>query len=75
MLHHPGMADQNDRQDTAIFIKKVITWWQIINVRGMGADVRHRNELEEVFTYPEDLKPFLNLLKWYLKWQVQSKIA
>ena len=54
LLNHPGMADQNDREGTAIFIQKVITWWKIINLKGKGADVRHRNELEAVFTVPED---------------------
>ena len=54
LLNHPGMADQNDREGTAIFIQKVITWWKIINVRGKGADIRHRNKLEAVFTDPED---------------------
>ena len=48
------MADQNDREGTAIFIQQVITWWEIINVRGKGAGISHRNELEAVFTDPED---------------------
>lgn len=54
ILNHPGMKDQNDREDTAIFIKKVMTWWTIMNVKGKGVDIRHRNELEAVFTDPED---------------------
>ena len=33
LLNHPDIADQNDREGTAIFIQTMITWWKIINVR------------------------------------------
>ena len=32
----------------------MITWWKIIKVRGKGADIRHVNESEAMFTDPED---------------------
>ena len=36
LLIHPGMADVEDVQDNAVFIKKIVTWWKIINVKGLG---------------------------------------
>ena len=39
LLCHPGMADE-DTKNTAIFIKKVLTWWKIMNVKGTGAAFR-----------------------------------
>ena len=60
LLCHPGMADE-DTKDTAIFIKKVLTWWKIMNVKGTGADVRHRDPLEEVIRDPSDYR--LNILQ------------
>ena len=44
LLCHPGMADE-DTKDTPIFIKNVLTWWKIMIVKGIDADVRHRDPL------------------------------
>ena len=38
------MADVEDVQDTAVFIKKIVTW-EIINVKGLRADIRHNDAL------------------------------
>ena len=56
LLLHPGMSDVENVQDTAIFIKKVLTWWKIINVKGPGAGIRHNDPLEEVIRDPRDTR-------------------
>ena len=39
------MADVEGVQDTAVIIKKIVTWWKIISVKGLGADIRHNDRL------------------------------
>ena len=29
LLNHPGVSNVEDVQNTAIFLKKVITWWKV----------------------------------------------
>ena len=44
LLTHPAIS-QEDVNDTAIFIKKVVEWWKIINVRALFADTKHNEPL------------------------------
>ena len=37
------MKDVEGVEDTSIFIKKVIEFWKIMNVKGLGADRRHKD--------------------------------
>ena len=46
LLIHPGMAD---------FIKKIVTWWKIVNVKGLGADIRYNDPLG-VIKNPQDTR-------------------
>ena len=56
LLIHPCVADVEDVQNTAVFIKKIVTWWKIINVKGLGADIRNNNPLEGVIKDPHDTR-------------------
>ena len=56
LLNHPGMSNAEDVQNTAIFLKKVITWWKVINVKALGADTRHNEPLQAVIRDPEDAR-------------------
>ena len=54
LLNHTGMANVDGVHDTATFIKKVISWWKIVNVKALGADIRHNDDLEGVIKNPLD---------------------
>ena len=41
LLNHSGVGD--GKEETALFLSKVITWWKICNVQGKGANVRHND--------------------------------
>ena len=41
------MADVEDVQDNAVFIKKIVTWWKIINIKGLGAEKRHNEDPQD----------------------------
>ena len=56
LLNHPGMSNVEDVQNTAIFLKKVITWWKVINVKASGAGTRHNEPLQAVIRDPEDAR-------------------
>ena len=56
LLNHPGMLNVADVEDTGIFLKKVITWWKVINVKALGADTRHNDPLQAVIRDPEDAR-------------------
>ena len=53
LITHPSLAAK-EVQDTAIFLKKVITWWKIVNVKALGADVRHNDPLQAAISDPHD---------------------
>ena len=50
---HPGLQDR-DVKGTAFFIEKVVSMWKILNVKGLGKDIRHNNPLEAVIRSPDD---------------------
>ena len=56
LLTHPKMKDVEWVEDTSIFIKKVIEFWKIMNVKGLGADRRHNDPLEKVIEDPDDYR-------------------
>ena len=60
LLIHPKMKDIEGVEDTSIFIKKVIEFWKIMNVKGLGADRRHNDPLEKVSEDPDDYRLDLN---------------
>ena len=53
LITHPSLAAE-EVQDTAIFLKKVITWWKIVNVKALGANVRHNDPLQAAISDPHD---------------------
>ena len=52
LLNHSGVGD--GKEETALFLSKVITWWKICNVKGKGANVRHNDPLQAVISDPND---------------------
>ena len=54
LLNHPGMANLDGVHDTATFIKQVISWWEIVNVKALAVDIRHNDDLEGVIKNPLD---------------------
>ena len=50
------MKDVEGVEDPSIFIKKVIEFWKIMNVKGLGADRRHNDPLEKVIEDPDDYR-------------------
>ena len=66
LLTHPSL-DIAEVEDTAAFLKIVITWWKILNVKAYGADVRHNDPLRAVIENPDDnrLLFLLQLVIWH----------
>ena len=62
LLTHPSL-DIAEVEDTAAFLKIVITWWKILNVKAYGADVRHNDPLRAVIENPDE-----NRLLFYCNW-------
>ena len=56
LLTHPKMKDVEGVEDTGIFIKKVIDFFKIMNVKGLGADTRHNDPREKVIEDPSDYR-------------------
>ena len=52
LLTHPEMNE--NIEDTAIFLNKVIIWWKILNVKARGADIRHTGPLKAPISSPDD---------------------
>jgi len=47
LLTHPALK-RNDVEDTASFLKIVINWWKILNVKCCGVDVRFNDPFQAV---------------------------
>ena len=45
-INHLGMRNVDGREHTAAFIKIVVNWWKIVNVKSTGVDVRFNNKLQ-----------------------------
>ena len=54
LLNHPEMKNVEGVEETALFIKKVLNWWKILNVKSKGKDIRHRDEFEAVVSDKKD---------------------
>ena len=52
LLTHPGMKEVEAVHDTALFIRKVVTFWKILNVKSLGG-VRRNDRLQAVISDPE----------------------
>ena len=61
LLTHTRMKEVEGVHDTALFIKKVVTFWKIVNVKFLGEDVRRNDPLKAVISDPED--PRLKTIK------------
>ena len=48
------MKEVEGVHDRALFIKKVVTFWKILNVKSLGEDVRRNDPLQAVISDPED---------------------
>ena len=48
------MRNVDGREHTAAFIKIVVNWWKILNVKSIGVDVRFNNKLQAVVQDPLD---------------------
>ena len=54
IINHPGMRNVNGCKHTAAFIKIVVNWWKVLNVKSIGVDVRFNNNLQAVVQDPLD---------------------
>ena len=48
IINHPGMRNVDGRGYTAAFIKIVVNWWKILNIKSRSVDVRFNNKLQAV---------------------------
>ena len=48
------MRNVDGREHTAVFIKILVNWWKISNVKSIGVDVRFNNKLQAVVQDPLD---------------------
>ena len=48
IINHPSMRNVDGREQTAAFIKIVVNWWKILNVKSIGVEVRFNNKLQAV---------------------------
>ena len=51
---HPKMSTIEGREDTAEFIRIVVNFWKIMNIKGTGADIRHNDPREKAIDDPND---------------------
>ena len=69
IIDHPGMRKVDGREHTAAFVKIIVNWWKILNVKSIGVDVRFNNKLQAVVQEPLDerLKVILQFGKMALQ--------
>ena len=58
-------------EHTAAFIKIVVNWWKILNVKGIGVDVRVNNKLQAAVQDPLDER--LNTILQFGEMALQMK--
>ena len=46
IINHPVMRNVDGREHTAAFIKIVVNWWKIVNVKSIRIHVRFNNKLQ-----------------------------
>ena len=54
LLNHPGMKDEVGVDSTTLFIKKVIIFWKIVNVKSLGEYARLNDPLRATISDPND---------------------
>ena len=62
LLSHPSLGESLKVKDTARFIKLVLTWWNIVNVKATSMDIHRRDPLRAPISDPDDdrLQTLLN---------------
>ena len=53
LLAHPSL-NIDEVKDTAAFLKLVIKWWKILNIKAYGADVKHNDPIQAVVKNLDD---------------------
>ena len=71
IINHPRMRNVEGREHTAAFIKIVVNWWKISNVKSIGVDVRFNNKLQAVVQDPLDER--LNTILQFGEMALQMK--
>ena len=71
IINHPRMRNVDGREYTATFIKIVVNWWKILNVKSIGVDVRFNNKLQTVVQDPLDKR--LNTILQFGEMVLQMK--
>ena len=71
IIKRPGMRNVDGREHTAAFIKIVVNWWKILNVKSIGVDVRFNNKLQAVVQDPLD--EMLNTILQFGEMALQMK--
>ena len=63
---HPKLEDNDG---TIKFVERILKMWKILNVRTVGKDIRHNNDLEAVINSPDDsrLQHLLGMADWFLE--------
>ena len=63
------MRKVDGREHTAAFVKIIVNWWKILNVKSIGVDVRFNNKSQAVVQEPLDerLKVILQFGKMALQ--------
>ena len=54
IINHRNMRNVDGSEHTAAFIRIVVNWWNILNVKSIGVDVRFNNKLQAVVQDPLD---------------------
>ena len=65
------MRNVDGCENTAAFIKIVVNWWKILNVKGIGVDVRVNNKLQAAVQDPLDER--LNTILQFGEMALQMK--
>ena len=65
------MRNVDGREHTAVFIKILVNWWKISNVKSIGVDVRFNNKLQAVVQDPLDER--LNTILQFGEMALQMK--
>ena len=71
IINHPVMRNIDGRERKAAFIKIVVNWCKILNVKNIGVDVRFNNKLQAVVQDPLDER--LNTILRFSEMALQMK--
>ena len=71
IINHPVIRNIDGRERKAAFIKIVVNWCKILNVKNIGVDVRFNNKLQAVVQDPLDER--LNTILQFSEMALQMK--